>query len=507
MLGLFPHMKYQPWYALGELVDNAIQSYLSNKKALREIDPNFRLTVEIDISGEDGGSITVTDHAAGIGAKDWERAFRVAEPPADATGLSQFGVGMKASCCWFAKNWSVRTTALGEDVVRSIAFDIPAIVASRDESLRVETEQTDLKSHFTVIEMTNLHRPVAARTIAKIRSYLGGIYRQFLRDDEITIIVKGEKVKFAEPAVLVAPRYNDSRDGEPFTWRKDVDIRLESNRRVQGFVAVRETGTARQGGLALFYRGKVVTGSGEEMYKPDDIYGGGNTFASQRLFGELHMDDFNVTYTKDALVWYDEEEEFIEALRAEIDAEPLPLLKQANGYRKRDPELAPDAVATKMLDSITDAFVAVEFGIEAATTEVTFGEPPPTQPTVAVTSAGAGEDDHDKDELTSVDRVIEVDFQGTTWRVDLRLVADEAITRWLSVEPVDSNGLVLTVNQAHPFMRSWCEIPGQELEPVWRVAIALGLAQEMARLGGAKMPGLVTQNVNNLLRTVLAHKS
>ncbi len=66
---------------------------------------------------------------------------------------------------------------------------------------------------------------------------------------------------------------------------------------------------------------------------------------------------------------------------------------------------------------------------------------------------------------------------------------------------------MLTVNQAHPFMRAWCELPGQELEPVWRVAIALGLAQEMARLGGGEMPGLVTENVNALLRTVLSHKS
>src|SRR4051812_17049781 len=131
MLGLFPHMRYQPWYALGELVDNAIQSYLSNKEALREIDPGFKLVVSIEISRADGGSIVVKDNAAGIAALDWERAFRVAEPPADATGLSQFGVGMKAACCWFARKWSVRTTALGEELIRSVAFDVPAIVASR----------------------------------------------------------------------------------------------------------------------------------------------------------------------------------------------------------------------------------------------------------------------------------------------------------------------------------------------------------------------------------------
>ena len=110
--------------------------------------------------------------------------------------------------------------------------------------------------------------------------------------------------------------------------------------------------------------------------------------------------------------------------------------------------------------------------------------------------------------MTPVDRQITIDFQGTTWDVDLRLVADGAVSRGGSPSSrTTTAALVLTVNQAHPFMRAWCEVPGQELEPVWRVAIALGLAQEMARLGGAKMPGLVTENVNALLRHVLSHKS
>jgi hypothetical protein len=346
--------------------------------------------------------------------------------------------------------------------------------------------------------MHNLHRPVQARTLGKIKTYLGGIYRQFLRDGELELLVNKEPVEFQEPKILVAPRYND-REGENHTWRKDVDIRLDSGRRVTGFVAIRETGEARQAGVALFYRRKVVTGSGEEFYKPEEIFKGGNSFESQRIFGELHMDDFNVTYTKDALVWYDEEEEFIEALRAELDAEPWPLIKQAREYRKRTPEQAAGAVAQQTLDNIVDAFQAVEYDIEGTSSDDTATEPP------SIPTLEDGEEDAPSPQ--PVDREITIDFQGTTWDVDLRLVADNAMSRWLTVDRVDDRKLVLTVNQAHPFMRAWCELPGQELEPVWRVAIALGLAQEMARLGGAKQPGMVTENVNALLRNVLSKKS
>lgn len=497
MLGLFPYMKYQPWYALGELVDNAIQSYVSNREALKEVDPQHRLQVSIEIERADGGRITVRDNAAGIGPADWERAFRVAEPPANATGLSQFGVGMKAACCWFAKEWALRTTALASDVVRQVSFDVPEIVASRGETLVVEEEPIEFDEHFTVIEMTNLHRPIHARTLGKIRTYLGGIYRQFLRDGELDLRVNGEPVVYVEPRVLVARRYNDP-SGDPHTWRHDVSIRLESGRRVTGFVAIRETGDSKQAGLALFYRKKVVTGSGEEFYKPVEIFKGGNSFESQRIFGELHMDDFNVSYTKDSLVWYDEEEEFIEALRAELDTEPWPLIKQASGFRKRTPEQATGEVATKTLESIADAFQSVEYDVEVTASDDTSTEPPPLpgeEPAV------------DRVIPDPVDRKITIDFQGTTWDVDLRLVADNAVSRWLTVKRIDDRILVLTVNQSHPFMRAWCELPSQELEPVWRVAIALGLAQEVARLGGAKMPGMVTENVNLILRNVLSRKT
>lgn len=498
MLGLFQHMKYQPWYALGELVDNAIQSYLANRDRLHDVDPDYCLQVEIEINRADGGSIVVRDNAAGIAAADWGRAFRVAEPPPDATGLSQFGIGMKAACCWFAEQWSLRTAHVGETSIRSVMFDVPQIVASRDESLHVVEEPTDVLSHFTEIQMFRLHRTPHTKTIGKIKTYLGGIYRQFLRNGDVLLTVNGERVEYDEPALLNAPRYND-RDGDPVVWRKDVDVRLHSGRRVTGFVGIREKGSTASAGLALFYRGKVVTGSGEEMYKPELIFGRSNSFRSQRVFGELHMDDFNVTYTKDALVWSDEEDEFIDLLRAGADAEPLPLLKQAENHRSREVTPTPKDVAT-FLDQIVDSFSVVEFDIEGSDTDDTSTEPPSTGDALPLESL-------DTPDTTSVDRKINIDFQGTTWDVDLRLVADEGVFRWLTVDRPEDNTLVLKVNQAHPFMRAYCEMPGQELEPVWRVAIALGLAQEMARLGGAVMPGLVTQNVNALLRTVLSHKS
>ena len=58
MLGLFPSMNYRAWYALGELVDNAIDSYLHNKRRLIKAEGrNYRLRIVIEVDPKDGGFI------------------------------------------------------------------------------------------------------------------------------------------------------------------------------------------------------------------------------------------------------------------------------------------------------------------------------------------------------------------------------------------------------------------------------------------------------------------
>ena len=501
MLNLFPHMKYQPWYALGELVDNAIQSYVANRDALRDIDGGeYQLRIEIEIDKTDTGTIVVRDNAAGISGADWPRAFRVADPPADQSGLSQFGVGMKAACCWFAKRWSVRSTNLGERTTRFVEFDVPAIVESRDETLVVQETKEEARVHFTEVRMEGLYRVPQTKTLGKIKEYLGGIYRQFIRNGDVLISFNGEPLSFDEPQVLEAPIWRDA-ESESVSWRKEIDLRLSSGRRVRGFVGVREKGSTAHAGLALFYRNKVVTGAGEEVYRPEVIFGRSNSFRSQRVFGEMHMDDFNVTYTKDALVWYDEEDEFIAELKQVLDLEPLTILKQAENYRSRTVAPAPPDVAESLLDDIVRSF---EGPIDTNQSGHIVVELLPTEDE----SDGEVNEGTSPSETIEADRELKMDVGGKTWKVSFQLVADEANNDWVSVTEhggVES-AVTIKVNQAHPFMRAYCELPGDQLEPVWRVAIALGLGQALARQGGAKLPGLVTKNANALLRNYLASK-
>src|SRR5689334_23321084 len=102
VLSVLRHLKYQPWFAIAEFVDNSIQSYLSCRTLFqRKYGDGHKLLVTIDIDPQDSGRIVIRDNAAGIAESDFPRAFRPAEIPPDRSGLSEFGMGMKSAACWF----------------------------------------------------------------------------------------------------------------------------------------------------------------------------------------------------------------------------------------------------------------------------------------------------------------------------------------------------------------------------------------------------------------------
>lgn len=496
ILSVLRHLNYKPWFALAEFVDNAIQSYKANEKQLRHTDglaAKLKIDIELDLTGEP--KLSIRDNAAGISITDYPRAFRAAAIPTNRKGLSEFGMGMKSAACWFAPRWSVRTSAIGEDVERTIKFDIERIVGRNLDALGVDAKPSKKETHFTEVVLLGLHQVPQTKTLSKIKEHLADIYRGFIRDGYLDLRFNGEPLVYHDPAILKAAFFRKP-NGPEIEWRKPIEFDFGEGLKVHGFAALRATGSVSRAGFALFRRGRLIQGSGDEGYRPELIFGKSNSYRYQRVFGELHLDGFDVSHTKDGFQWDENEQPFLDLLKEHLEDAELPLLQQADGLRVRP----------KRSDLKAGARAAVQRTAAAVGTAVTSA-----LPALADATENAGVD-HIPAELPAAsilaqDVIKEVLFRGQKWTVAIEMSDDPAVSEWLSLTDKTNSAsrqIGLRLSLVHPFMERFGGTTVDEIEPLLRVAAALGLSETVCRDAGVKRAGRIRENMNELLRDALA---
>ena len=465
ILSVLRHLNYKPWFALAEFVDNSIQSYVENKEKFRGLyGDSWKLKVNIEADTSSPGLIVVRDNAGGIPRDAFPRAFRPAVVPPDRSGLSEFGIGMKSAACWFSPRWQVRTKALGEPVERTVKFDIDRIVEDDIEELKIKEHLTD-------------------------------IYRCFIRQGVLELRFGSDVLTYEEPTVLSAPYYKDPT-GPVQTWRKEINFELGDGLVVKGFAALRDPGNYSRSGFALFRKNRLIEGSGEEGYRPTLIFGtsGSSSYARLRLFGELHLEGFEVSHTKDGFRWDENEEPFLELLKEHLDSDELALLRQCENYRSLASKKDRGQAATKALDRTGDVLADSIPSVLPAVAEKqpieTQSEPLPPQPTLA-------------------QRELRFDFRGEPWLVRIELSDDPGEGDWLSIsDPGVAQGgpdtIDIRLSMAHPFMVTFAQTDANDIEPLLRIAAALAISEKLARRAGVRSAGTVRRNLNEILREALS---
>jgi hypothetical protein len=500
ILTVLQHLNYKPWFALAEFVDNSVQSYISNRGAL-ESQEGKKFVLQVDINLDPNrGSITILDNAAGIAATEFPRAFRPAEIPPDATGLSEFGMGMKSAASWFAPKWSVRTKALREGDERVVNFDLAKIVHDSLEELEVVSKPMSKQRHYTEIVLRDVRTFPQKRTVGKIKDHLASIYRCFTREGSLRLNFDGEPLSFESPEILVAP-YHKTPKKAAITWKKRISFKLSGRRTVEGFVAIREKGSTARAGLAIFRRKRLIIGSADEGYRPPEIFGAANSFTYQRLFGELHVTGFEVSHTKDGLRWEDSEEEFVLELRKVLQTSDMPILDQANNYRAKGLQRDHKENAERALDRFGEQIQqdnAEQLGHALEEIEREQGD---TLPKTAIPTAKpfklSGED---------VVKNLSLTYNGQLWQIKIVLSYDETSRNWYEITDFAEDvkkaprQLGIRLSMVHPFMDLYCDGSQLQTEALVRIAVCLALAETVARDGGQKFAGLVRTNFNELLR-------
>ena len=315
IINSYKRLSYKAWYALAEFIDNSTQSFYNNKT---ELEPLLKIkgqlfTVEIEANSDEKGEfIRIIDNSIGMSKNVLNDAIIIGKPPIDKSGRSKYGLGMKTAACWLGDYWTISTKTIGEKIEHRIIFDVPKVAGGNRDSQYTEVINEDVESHYTIIEIRNLNRNIrAARTAGRIKNYLMSMYRIDV-EEGLNLIWQGEKLDWNRKAFNEArllKRADGSLEKEAFTF-------TVRNKIVKGWAGVFEKGSRKDAGFSIIQSKRVIVGW-PDSFRPTTIFGpqegGSNDLVNQRLVGELYMDGFEVSHTKDEILYENDELDELES--------------------------------------------------------------------------------------------------------------------------------------------------------------------------------------------------
>lgn len=488
MYRTFSNLKNTVPHALAEFVDNALQSYKDNKEALYEIEPNYKLVVSIDIQWDEetarATKIKISDNAAGINEHKYENAFMPAKTPEDNTGLNEFGMGLKTAALWLGENWVAYTKALGETVERKLVFNLNDVTANELEELPIELAEKNINEHYTIVEISDLtNNAPTKRSLDNIKRYIASIYRRSLCQNEMQIIVCGELLVFTEYPVLVAPPVSNY-EAAPVTWKKEVNFSF-GKYKATGFIALLRDIDSTKNGFVLLRRGRVIEGAEYDGRYFPKMSGSIGTFRYKRLFGELELEGFDVSFNKNAIQDRENLEALMDALRDEIRTPEFDIFKQADDYRlnesqkvvkkliKKHDNNAKKAktitinTKTKKPDDPTSLFPAPEETPQSVQPEIVLGE-------------------------TTDEYIID----GKRYKLNVEFVSSGNELFWSDVSQKANGVIVCKINTDHVFFRHF----GSPTDSVIAIIKTVAISKFAARVGGNDTTGEMLDLFNEFIK-------
>jgi hypothetical protein len=372
VINSYKRLAYTPWHALAEFVDNSTQSYFDNKAKLDEkyaknVDGE-KLTVSIAYDKDQSdGFLRISDNAMGMSESELRRALHVALPPLNTSGRCKYGMGLKTAACWIGNIWTIRTKKLGESNEYMVTIDVEKIALGKSELPTKVIPNRSVETSYTVVEIVNHNRKFQGRTLGKIHDFLSSMYREDFRSKILTLEWQGSSLIWNE----FEDRLLLAHDGSKY--KKNFNFNV-GGKNAWGWVGILDRGSRADAGFSIIHCGRVIRGW-PDSWRPSKLYGqlqGSNDLVNQRLVGEIHLDDFDVSHTKDDILWLGSQEEDIEEGLFEscADYRDVALKRRKGGEDERGPsevevsaavdELKKELLSPEMIDSIKIELVPPE---------------------------------------------------------------------------------------------------------------------------------------------------
>ena len=235
-------------------------------------------------------------------------------------------------------------------------------------------------------------------------------------------------------------------------------------------------------------------------FKPEKILGSVGSHRYKRLFGELHLEGFKVSHTKDGFQWDDNMDVFLDFLKEELEGKKnsIPILKQADKYRVRESAKNYSKVSKTVVDN---------------TTKTIKEELPKEVDEVRHRKIVKVENTKPLEEIKkSYFKKFPLHLNDCEWMVHLEVSYDESISELFQVgdhlvpheeKPKGYRNIGVRLSLVHPFMIEFAGDDAKVIEPILRIAAAFGLSEVIAKEIQLEVTE-VRNNMNELLKGSLS---
>jgi len=436
----YKRLSYTPWYALAEFVDNSTQAYFTNQA---QLDPLFKaanekLTVDILSTTE---FLQIKDNSIGMDATELQSAIILGRPPVDTSGRSQYGLGLKTAAFWFGNKVTITTKKLGSPKQIEITMFVDDIAGGNFDVEPVEVDKP-LDEHYTIILIEDLNRQIIYRSKSKVKDYLTTFYRKDLSEEILKLTFNGEDLTWDYKKQIFS-KLRKFRTGE--LGYKEFSFDIEG-RTVNGWAGVLQRGSRALAGFSLLQSNRVIQSS----FKTPSIFGqqegGSNNLVNQRLLGELEVDGFDISHTKDEILFSDEEYNELDKKLA-LELEGLVNLALTSKEELSPQDSDRDKFSKLAMSALESEIVSREF-LDAYTYDI-----------------GMPEDAIERSKQAYINRLKKLfqpsrEFNVGGIKVILYLVSDQSIyDPYLSIESASDKQLIIVVNQSHPYWDQLDSVP------------------------------------------------
>ena len=339
---------FQIWQCVAELVDNAIDAFLSDNAATVE-DGERRIDVawSSDLLAAADRTIEITDNACGMSMEQLQNAVRAGYSSNDPIGnLGLFGMGFNISTARLGEVTRIISTRAGDSEWIGVEIDFHKLgETKRFDAPIIRMPKTDFSTHGTKITISKLGAGILNGLTNKeneIRQRLEAVYAPLLTDQEISIYIKGRQLSPRNHCVWSESRYVRYND-QNVSARVSIDRNLgnalfdmnrncyltadeaesyfvaqqegyalpshiiERGKRLTGWLGIQRYADPNDFGIDFIRNGRKILISDKSLFQYENPLTGqkelqyplelGTTIGG-RIVGELHVDYLLPTYQK-----------------------------------------------------------------------------------------------------------------------------------------------------------------------------------------------------------------